>query len=657
MFHAPRTRGEMKEIEKNLFALAAGVSLIILIEVLLAVAGVTPLKDKDPFVGFKGSSPVFIPKPGHPNTYFLNPAKETYFNRQEFRYPKPSKTFRIISFGGSTTYGRPYINNTSFPSWISRILNNAQTSVNFENINMGGISYASYRVRRLVREMAAYSPDLYIIYSGHNEFLESRTFQKIKNEPEALRKLRDFLHRSRIYTVISSAVYPLRKSRKTVLPQEVNAKLEEIGGYELYRRDPEFRKVVITQYRDSIERIIRFCRKKGIPLILCTLPSNLTGISPFKSEHEAGLSPGDLAEWNRLMGSAEDELNRHNFTGALDRIRSAEVIDASFAYLQYLKGRILMKLGKPDEAGKAFLLAKEEDIVPLRALEAFNDIIRELAEKYHVRLADVEAAFWEVAPNGLPGNELFVDHVHPTIKGQQLIAWTVLSTAGKAGLLPLDPMANESSKEKIMAFLRKENDRVTPRYRAMGYWGVGRVFHWAGKYPEAEDALLRAWKTVKDVAEIPFLLGDMELIRRNPRQALTYFQEAQKIGGEEVRTAYGMAKAAIQLSDGEKALGILKGIPDAEREPIRHLGYTGEALLLAGKTGEAVKNLEVVVVKAPDVRRFLFSLARAYVVKGDESSARKTFEKYAALSGPAKDDYEDFRRITLDTFNMQGEKR
>ncbi|GBE15354.1 tetratricopeptide repeat protein [bacterium BMS3Abin14] len=647
----------MKNIGKTLSALAIGISLIIVIEGLLAVAGVTPLRDKDPFVGFKGSSPVFIPKPDHLGTCYLNPAKETYFNKQEFRYPKPQRTFRIMSFGGSTTYGRPYINNTSFPHWISGILNNAQTSINFENINMGGISYASYRVRILVRGMAAYSPDLYVLYSGHNEFLESRTFQKIRNEPETLRKLRSFLHRSRIYTVISGAVSSLRKGRKTILPGSVNARLEEIGGYELYHRDPEFRKGVIAQYRDSIEGIIRFCRKKNIPLILCTLPSNLTGVSPFKSEHRPGLSAADLGEWNRLIDSAEGELGRHDFAGALNRIRSAEKIDGSFAYLQFIKGRILMELGRYEEAGKAFLMAKEEDIVPLRALETFNNAIRTFAERYQVPLADVEAAFRNVAPNGLPGNELFVDHVHPTIKGQQLIAWTVLNTAEENRILPFDPLRDELSREKAMAFLKEENDRVTPRYRAMGYWGVGRVFHWAGKYPEARTALLKAWDTVRDVAEIPLLLGDIEIIRRNPRQAMDYFQKAQEIGGEEVRTAYGMATAAIQLSEGERALGILNGIPPAERSPIRHLGLSGEALLLAGRTGEAVKNLEAAIQKAPEVRRFLFSLARAYVVKGDESYARKTFNKYAELSGLAEGDYGDFRRTTLDKFHVQGRNR
>ena len=35
----------------------------------------------------------------------------------------------------------------------------------------GGVSYASYRVAALMEELVRYEPDLFVIYSGHNEFL------------------------------------------------------------------------------------------------------------------------------------------------------------------------------------------------------------------------------------------------------------------------------------------------------------------------------------------------------------------------------------------------------------------------------------------------------------------------------------------------------
>lgn len=632
-----------------MLAVLIGLLLILTIELFLALFGVVPLKDRDPFVGFTGSSPAIIPKPDQPGTFILNPAKKKNFNNQEFTQPKPPNTFRLISFGGSTTYGRPYINDTSFPNWTQKILNQGQNSTRFENINMGGISYASYRVGRLVEEMSTYSPDLYIIYSGHNEFLESRTFEKIISEPIPMRRLRSILHRSRVYTVISDLIPSIKGKKKLGLSEDIDAKLEQIGGYELYHRDNDFREGVIAQYRSSMKRIIEFSIGKKIPVILCTIPSNLTGTSPFKSEHREDLSPEELAEWKDDFFAAQDSFYSHNYERALEFIRSAEKTDNSFAYLHYLKGHILLELGRPVEAREALIRAKEEDIVPLRSLEKFNTIIRELAGTYNVPLADVEYTFREAAPNGLPGNELFVDHVHPTIKGQQLIAWTIVDAAAKSGILPFDPFPDQASRENLLAYLQNEYDRITPRYRAMGYWGIGRLFHWAGKYQEARSALLKAWKTVKDVAEIPYLLGDIELVRGDPQIALFFFQQARETGGEETRVAYGMAKAAIKLNDGEKALRILDGIPASRRKNTRHLALSGEAYLLVGRIDDSIRNLEEAVLKTPDVKRFLLPLARAYIIAGKESLAKDIFQRYAELSDTAPNEYSEFRSRTLDT--------
>ena len=54
----------------------------------------------------------------------------------------------------------------------------ADPSRRWEVINAGGISYASYREAKLVEEIARYQPDLVLVYSGHNEFLEERTYRK-----------------------------------------------------------------------------------------------------------------------------------------------------------------------------------------------------------------------------------------------------------------------------------------------------------------------------------------------------------------------------------------------------------------------------------------------------------------------------------------------
>ncbi len=544
------TGTRLRGVARNLGALALGIGLVALIEGVLFVAGVSPLAEEDPFVGFEGSLPLFVESPGGSGAYSLNPAKGQYFNPQGFRMPKPEGTFRIISFGGSTTYGRPYLDMTSFPAWTAAILSRADGNLAYESVNAGGISYASYRVRRLAQELARFSPDLYVVYSGHNEFLESRTFEDIREEHPGMRRLRGLLHRSRLYSLLYRGFRKVRgassRTKGPALKTEVHAMLEEIGGPELYHRDEAFRRGVIRQYRRNIEAIVRIARSRGIPLVLCTLPSNLSGVSPFKSEHRPGLEGDGLAAWERAFGEAVAAFEAGLPGQALARIAEAEEADDRYALLHYLKGLCLQALGRHGEALEAFVRAKEEDIIPLRALEAFNDILREVARSEGVPLADVEDRFRRASPEGISGPPLFVDHVHPDIRWQQEIALVIVDTAVGAGLVPLPQERWEVERPAAEAFLARRLAALPPRYRAMGIWGVGRLFHWAGKYPEAYAALSEAWRTVRDVPDIPYLLGDLESRRGNIPAALGYFGEAARLDPGDGRALGALAWAQMR---------------------------------------------------------------------------------------------------------------
>ena len=51
----------------------------------------------------------------------------------------------------------------------------------------------------LMEELAQYEPDLFVIYTGHNEFLEGRTYAGLKEIPAAVRGLGGLLSRTRTY--------------------------------------------------------------------------------------------------------------------------------------------------------------------------------------------------------------------------------------------------------------------------------------------------------------------------------------------------------------------------------------------------------------------------------------------------------------------------
>ncbi|MHB8765434.1 MAG: tetratricopeptide repeat protein [Deferrisomatales bacterium] len=644
----------MTERRKNLVALLAGCVLLVALEGLLAALGVTPLSGEDPFVGFEGSQPLFVPDAGAGDgTYALNPVKEPYFNPQSFRMPKPAGTFRIASFGGSTTYGQPYLHATSFPAWTARVLGSYDRQRAYESINAGGISYASYRVVRLMGELARFSPDLYVVYSGHNEFLERRTFEGLLAERPAARGARAALHRSRLYSLAFRGVEWARRGAgtppKTVLGDGVAATLEEVAGPELYHRDPAFREGVIRQYRHNLEAMVRLCRDQGIPLVLCTAPSNLSGVSPFKSEHRPGLGGEALAAWERAFARGEAALAEGRYDEALAAFAEAEGVDDLFALLHFLKGHALAALGRVGEAYAAYGRAKEEDIIPLRALDAFNDAVRDVARREGVALADVEAVFRRWSPGGIPGPTLFADHVHPTLEGQQAVALLVVDAAVRAGLVPLGEEAWLPVRAAAAHDLKLRLAEVSPRYRAMGAWVVGRTYYWGGKYPEAYAALREAWEVVRDVADIPHKLGSLEMERGDFSAALPYLEAAARLAPEEPQIPQLMALAWIGLGRGGEALELLDRMGTVSpASAAYHHTARADALRLLGRGEEARRELEA-AGRATDAPGFREGLASAYARLGDREQAEGLYREF--LRGSRHPDPEraldDWRRTAF----------
>jgi len=619
---------------KNLFALGFGLTLLFGVDIGLGWIGVTPLSMEDPFVGFAGSRPLFIEQ--EQGRFVLDEARKNYFNTpQEFVMPKPANTFRIVVFGGSTTYGRPYLNDTSFGHWLKKLLERYGDVGRVEVINTGGISYASYRVRRLVEEMAAYQPDLFVVYSGHNEFLEARTFEQIKGQAPLLSQVRSLLHHSRIYSALTRTLgHALPDGvQKTELGEDVGATLEQIGGPELYHRDAEFRAGVIRQYHHEIKSIAAFSRERRIPLILCTLPSNLAHMSPFKSELRNDFSDVDYRNWSAAFEAGEEALRNNDITAAERSYATASTLDPGYALGQYRLGQVFRETGRTIKAYQMFLNAKEEDVVPLRALSVFNESLRQIALEEQAALADVEATFRRVSPDGLPGDNLFVDHVHPGIEGQQLIAWVILNAATKVNVVPLDKSSWQEQHLDARAYLLAEYERIPARYLAMGYWGVGRLFLWAGKYPEAYAALQRAWETVRDVPEIPRQLAELELLHGNAEAALTFVAVSEQLDPENPDLALIRAAALSLAGRAGEAILLLEEIGRPSGEAALHFDYAfGQALHALGRFDEALASFRSAVAGAPRLATFHLAEAETLKALGQRQPSALAYRRYLELT-------------------------
>ncbi len=218
----------MSPLRKLAFASIPLVALWLLVEGGLRLAGVGSTLDReDPFVGFESTIPLFVldeDDRGRP-IYRTADNKRRFFNAQRFLVEKPADSKRVFCLGGSTTYGRPYSDATSFCGWLREAVIVLDPDGQWEVVNAGGISYASYRVAALMDELVGYEPDLFVVYTGHNEFLEERTYSALRDTPAWWRGIDRRLRGLRSYAVVSRLMRP-----PELLSAEVDAQLDSSIG-------------------------------------------------------------------------------------------------------------------------------------------------------------------------------------------------------------------------------------------------------------------------------------------------------------------------------------------------------------------------------------------------------------------------------------------
>ena len=478
-----------------LLPVAAILIFFLLLEGGLALFGVKPaLKTEDPFVGFASNVPLFVPVSGPGGRQFMTTAenKLNNFNQQSFPREKTPGTYRIFCLGGSTTYGRPYNDITSFASWLRELLPEADRNKNWEVINAGGISYASYRVAHLMEELVNYQPDLFIIYTGHNEFLEERTYSQIRDIPPLVRSTVSLLAKTRTWSAMTTSlqklgVYPeAKKESRDKLATEVVAILDQSVGLDRYTRDDPLTENILKHYRISLERMVALSRSVGAQVIFVTPASNLKDCSPFKSQHTQGLDLSAQQRSAQMLAQAKEFISQEKWQDALGLLEAAVAFDPRHAELQYRRGLVLLALERFAEADMALHLARDEDVCPLRALTPMRQLVADIAREQGVVLVDyvdiLEKRMQETKGYPIPGEELFLDQVHPTIEAHKILAVALLRKMIDQGLVQPGADWGEQAIARVTAKIEGRIDRET---HGQALANLARVLLWARKYEDA----------------------------------------------------------------------------------------------------------------------------------------------------------------------------
>lgn len=438
-------------------AVLVGLSPLVMAELglrLLDLGRPRPSED-DPFVGFAGHAPLFV-RTQDSERLKTSPAKLPYFRPQTFLERKPAGTFRIFCLGGSTVQGRPFAVETSFTSWLALSLKAADPSRTWEVINCGGISYASYRLVGVLQEVLGYEPDLIVLYTGHNEFLEARTYPGLTNLPGPIRSLLGASSQLRTATLLHRGMEALAGSStdrldqdRPILPTEVEALLDYKGGLETYHRDDAWRDGVIAHFGFNLRRMIRMAHDQGVPVLLARPAVNLE-TPPFKSEHRPGLSAADARRFEACWDEARSLYGR-SLPAAITALERAIAIDDQHAGIWYTLGVCQQSLRRLTEARASLNRARDLDVCPLRILNPMLDQIDEAAEETRTPCVDIQALFASRSPGRITGDAWLVDHVHPSITGHKLIARTMLDEMVRQGWAQPPREGWEAERDRLYA--------------------------------------------------------------------------------------------------------------------------------------------------------------------------------------------------------------
>ena len=435
----------------------------------------------DPYIGFTEIRPLFEfnAKRGE---YEIASNRMPLFCEAKFPEAKAKNEFRIFCIGGSTVQGRPFAPDTSFPKWLQLRLEKLDSTKKWTVVNCGGVSYASYRLVPIVEEILNYEPDLVVLYTGQNEFLEDRTYDKIKKTPGWIGRTHDRLSKIRTYSYLRASLLEAKSQPvepENVLPADVEARVDFRGGLEQYERDDDWRGNVVEHFEQNLTAMVRAIRAVDVPLVLCNPVTNLMDASPFKSQHSSNMTDAELSkfesEWQALI---EDSEVRPEWSQMKSRLETLVEINPRHAAAHYRLGQVYQQLGEFDSAREHLVLAKEEDVCPLRIVEPMYTAISRVAKANAVPVVDVKAFFETVAPSGIPGRESMLDHVHPTIFGHQQISELLLLEMIEQGLVeaktgPLDcgDVFNNHLESLPYIYFELGKDRLAGLKR----WAEGKV--------------------------------------------------------------------------------------------------------------------------------------------------------------------------------------
>lgn len=331
-----------------------------------------------------------------------------------FDEEKKDNSYRVFVLGESSAAGYPYMPLGSFSRYIRKRLELSYPQNKIEVINISLTAVNSYTVRDFIPEVLKQKPDLILIYTGHNEYygaLGVGSLESLGNS-RSLVNLILYLNKFKTTQLVRDFIQWIAKIFTGDDSKSSGTLMSRMAKEQTITFNSDNYKAGIEQFRSNMRDVIESVKKVNIPIILGTLASNLKDQKPFISVQDKKYEPAE-----KIYEEAQQVYN-------LSHYKSADSL---------------------------FRLAKDLDALRFRAPEEINNIIKNFGNEFNVPIVNVDSVFDAVSPNGIVGDNLMTDHLHPTLHGYQLIGKIYYDEMNKNNFLPknISPSINYNEQDQI----------------------------------------------------------------------------------------------------------------------------------------------------------------------------------------------------------------
>jgi tetratricopeptide (TPR) repeat protein len=576
---------------------------------------------------------------GHPTAFFLGPdADGTYkvnpqfgwrfFPRALARTPipsfitaKPAGAVRIFVLGSSAAQGVPNP-SFSFGRILEVMLRARYPGVQFEVVNTAMTAINSHVTREIARDCAAQQPDLFIVYMGNNEVVgpygPGTVFQQWSPSLKFIRA-NIWLKSTRTGQLMENAVRYFHANSKAPSPWRG---MEMFLGNQVAADDPRLEAVYVN-FRQNLVDICSVAQRAGAAIVLSTIVVNIKDCPPFASLHRSDLSAEALTKWKSIYEAGVGLEAKEKWPEALAQYEAASRIDDCFAELQFRKARCLAAENRFTEARERFVSARDLDVFRFRADSKINEVIREVAAAQKadgIQLVDAEQSLGgrDAATNGIPGADLFYEHVHLTFEGNYRLARAMLDRVCTA--LP------QLASRKEGPVLTKEQCAESLTLTPWDEYQSAELMRQMNSRPPFTNQLDHA-TAYASLREHMQKLNNLAFTPQALQAACRAYETALKKTPEDLLLRHRFGKLLMACGQGENAADQLRIVlKNQPWEPMVYIDL-GSALQMGERTDEAIRQYRKALEIDPANLLAHNNLGQALDKRGQTNEAIAQFEK------------------------------